>query len=282
MDIIPIFSSEHSISSSILTVDTFKEEKGKSIVPDDAPVSIFAIAKQHKLELPLIVDSDISGFWKIYKNAKELEQKYVYGLKLTVCADLNDKSPESEKTESNVIILFKNSRAYYDMVPLYSLASTVGMVKTGRRLDWKTLHQYWTENFQLCIPFYSSFLARNLLRYNHTALPDFGKLSPTFFIQQQGLPFDEMLRNATTAYCKQNKFSTQEAVQCYYYRNSDIMSYLTYKCITLPSTGGRRATWDCPNIEHFCSDQFSFEHYLKLTGRPKELEIPENELAGAV
>ena len=260
----PYFSSDHSIGESILTLDAPEiDRETKEILPIDldSPVPIFAIAHQYNIARPLIIDSDISGFWKLYKNAESSGQKYTYGIKIAVCQDMDDKTPEQESTESNIIIIFKNSRAYYDMVPLYTEASTRGMTAKCRRMDWKTLKKYWTGNFKLAVPFYSSFIARNLLKFGSVALPEFGDVQPTFFIQRQGLPFDDILEQATKSYCKENNYKSIEAHHCYYHKDEDIKAYLTFRCIQ------DRSTLDKPEQSHFCSDGFSFESYVRKTSQ---------------
>jgi DNA polymerase III alpha subunit len=271
--IIPIFTSHHSIGQSILTLEsdiykkinekqadgTYLPKKTKEVEITE-PTSIFAIAKKHEEESVFLVESDISSYWKFYKNAKELGVRPIYGIKLAVCSDMEDKEPTSKKTESNIIVVFKNSQAYYDMVPFYSAASTIGM-NGHRRIDWKNLHKYWTDNFLLLVPFYSSFIARNLMVHNQSSLPEFRGIEPTFLIQQQGLPFDEMILSATQNYCRATSTTMQDAHQVYYYKNEDVMTHQTIQCIR------KRSSWQKPNLEHYASDQFSYEAYLEKIGK---------------
>lgn len=265
MDLIPVFTTHHSISESILTADTDifvkeNEKKTSKVNLEASPISVLALAKHYGQKTLFVVDSDISAYWKLYKACKELGIQLIFGLKMTVCDDIADKEPTAEKTESNVIICFRNSQAYYDFVPLYSFASTVGK-RQGRRVDWKNLNERWTDNFLLVLPFYSSFIARNLLVLDQKSYPDFRKMKPTFFIQNQGLPFDQFIEEAITKYCKAEKFQTLKAHQIYYYRDEDAMKLLTLKCI------GRRTTWDKPNLDHFASNEFSYESYLRNTNQ---------------
>lgn len=261
-DLIPIFTTHHSISESILTVeaDIFQKKDKAKVDLNASPISCLALAKHYGQESLLVVESDISSYWKLYKNTKDLGLKLVYGVKLTVCADMHDKDPSSEKTESSVVILFKNSQAYYDMVPLYSIASTEGN-RDGRRLDWKTLTERWSDNFVLYLPFYSSFVARNLMILDQKAFPAFGKLKPVFFVQDQGLPFDRMIRKGVEKYAQSEGFAIQPAHQVYYYKDADCVKHQTIQCIN------RRTTLDKPNLNHYGSDQFSYESYLRATGR---------------
>ncbi len=253
-EILALFTSHYSVGESILTVE--KEEK----IKDDSSVSIFAIAKEHGEDGVFIVESDIAGYWKAYKNAKDLGLQMTFGLKMVMCADVNDKSPESKLTESSIIIVFKNTQAFTDLVPIYSFASTLGK-NDYRRLDWKNLTEL-SDNFFILVPFYSSFIARNLLNFKNVALPDFGKLKPRFLNQKQGMPFDSLIERKMLGYCEKNGYEVMPAHQIYYYKDEDVMAHLTFNCI------GARRTWEKPNFEHYCSNQFSYESYRRSIQQP--------------
>ena len=262
-----LFATHHSIGSAILTLETdiykkvnekqsngtFLQKKTKEVETKE-PVSIFAIAKKHNLNKLIVAESDISSYWKFYKGCKEFEIQGIYGIKLEIANDL-----ESDSTASNIIIFLKNSQAYYDIVMPYSMAAST---KKSKRITWDILHQYWTPNFALAIPFYSSFIARNLMRFQHNALPNFKDISPTFLLQSHGLPFDEMIKEATLNWCEQNQAATEEVHQVYYYKNEDVMKHQTIQCLQkMP-----RTNWDKPNLDHYASDQFSFESFLDKIG----------------
>ncbi len=254
MDILPIFVSAHTIGESILTLDEESEIKA------DATTSIFAIAKVHSLPKVCIVDEDISGYWRAYDISIKMKIPLVYGIKLSIVANLTDKTPESNFTESKIVVLFKNSKGYEDFIVPYSEAATTGVYNKERRLDWQTLQKYWTPNLILCVPFYSSFLARNLTRLNHRATPSFGNLSPVFFEEEHGHPYDEVISPALHKYCEANKCPIQKAHTIYYYNEIAAKGHLTIKCLH------NRSSWDRPNLENFyVTETFSFEEYLKKT-----------------
>jgi DNA polymerase III alpha subunit len=259
--IVPVFTSHHSIGRSLLTVE-------KASVPRGL-VSILDIAKKHSLEKPLIIDSDISSFWQLFKNAKEAGQKYSYGCKIWAC---EDEADETGETDSRISIIFKNDQAYYDFVKISSRASTVGYKKGRRRISWRALQDLWTDNFYLCVPFYNSFLARNNLVYNSRAVPSFGKIRPIFFLEDHSLPFDAIIRDAVLKYTEENGYDTMAAHQVYYYRNEDVKSLTVLKCITNRSaTGG--ATLERPELPHFSSDRFSFQSWCEKNSVDFEVKI---------
>ena len=255
------FSTHHSIGKSLLTVDKSSVSRGL--------ISALDIAKKHNLEQPLIIDSDISGFWQLFKNAKELGQKYSYGCKIWTC---EDEADETGETDSRVSLVFKNDQAYYDFVKIYSRASTIGYKKGRRRISWRALQDLWTDNFYLCVPFYNSFLARNNLVYNSRCVPNFGKIRPLFFLESHDLPFDSIIREAVLNYTKENGYETMNTHQVYYYRDADVKSLTVLKCITNRRMEGG-ATLEKPELPHFSSDKFSFESAMRKNGEVFEAKI---------
>ena len=257
MEVTPIFSTEYSIGKSIISCDSEYEIK-----PHKSP-SIFAIAKTHNLKQMVIVDNSVSGYRKMYKEFHDNvpDTHFIFGVKITLCADINDKTPESRRTENDVIVFFRNSQAYEDAIPLISLSGCAGRYEGQKRVDWKSLHEKWTPNLEMAIPFYSSFLSRNLLNYNHSALPDFRDLKPTFYIENHSHPFDSMIESAVENYCEAHGFPVFHSHQVYYYKNADIKAAITARCIQ------NRSTWQKPEIGFFCSDEFSFEAALNRNGK---------------
>lgn len=188
-NIIPIFSSDASLGGAILTVEPAAEIK------DNAPVSIFSIAKEHNLSEIYLVDKSFCNFITAYKNAEKLKKQLVFGIRFKVVSNAKDQSEESLKTESNICVFMRNSNGYKDLVKLYSAshANKETFYYTGR-LDWRTLTELFTDNLLLTIPFYNSFIHKNLLNHNHLAVPQLGNIKPIFFIEEHGLPFDGIIR----------------------------------------------------------------------------------------
>ena len=207
-DIIPLFTSHYSFGKSILTL-----EKSEDII-DNRPVSIFSIAKKFNLNEIFLVENNFSGFIEAFKNAKADDVRLRFGLKLIICHDINDKSEDSFRTESKVIIWMLNSNAYKDLIKIYSKAATDGFYYIPR-LDWKTLKLMWTENLALSIPSYSSFLHNNLLK-NGNCIPDFGDIKPNIFYSQMGLPFDQYIEDFQKSYAFNNKLEIHETHPVYF------------------------------------------------------------------
>ena len=251
--ITPIFSSHHSIGDSILTSDPPEDIAEKP----QSPVSIWSIAKKHDLKEVYIIDRFFSGFVEHYNNSEKLNIPLRFGVKFTICDKADDKSESSLKTESNIIVFARNSDGYKDLIKLYSsIHSNKEYFYYRARGDWGLLNRMMTDNLLLCFPFYTSFLARNLLEHSHRAIPAMKLENAVFFRENHNHPKDSLIDSALTKYCAA-KYNILDAHSCYYYTEGDFKAFITYSCIM------NRTTFNKPNLEFMCSNGFSFESYLK-------------------
>lgn len=232
---------------------------------NSASTSIFSLAKVYNLEQIFLLENSMVSFITAYKNAAKLNKQLVFGIKLIITPDPSNKEDKSKLSDSNVIVWMKNSDGYKDLIKLYSAVHgnadnyfwSKFDFKAFYRGTWKILQKYVTDNLVLTIPFYDSFLNKNLLTYGAMTVPEFGKLKPTFILEKHGLPFDDLLRNSVINYCNENKYDTIEGHTCYYYKDSDAKTFQIFKCIN------NREKYDSPNLSHFSSNKFSFESYLE-------------------
>lgn len=259
----PIFSTDHSIGEAILTVDDESEIK------PNKTVSVVAITDTYKLPITYVVERGMSSYWKLYAAfAQRPETQLAFGVKINVCAKLPEA--EGSNTTSSIIVFFKNTQAYFDMVKMYS-AATVRHKTAVPTLDWDMLSEFITPNMLIVIPFYSGFLARNLLTLNCSALPNFGAIRPIFLLEEHGLPFDGLISEAVRKYCEQNKYDTMVSHNIYYYLDEDIVAHQTFQCIN------KRTTLEKPNLEHYSSNEFSFESFLRKAG--EELDRKSSQVS---
>ncbi len=249
---IPIFASDFSLGRSILTL-----EEPEDKINLEFPISIFTIAKQHNLQNLFLVDTSFGGFWKAYQNAAKINVSLSFGFKVSVCSKMSDKDDASTKTESKVIIWMKNSEGYKDAIRLYSRSFLEGFYYHNR-LDWTALKDGWTNNLLLSIPFYDSFLHNNLLKYDNNIVPDFGNIKPNVLLESHDLPFDDLINGAAIKYAENNGLELQNSHSVYYYNKSLFKSYVVMRAIN------NRTTYAVPNLDHFSSDQFNFEDFLKI------------------
>tara|TARA_B100000676_G_C17214536_1_gene406095 strand:+ start:134 stop:439 length:306 start_codon:yes stop_codon:yes gene_type:complete len=98
---------------------------------------------------------------------------------------------------------------------------------------------------------------RNCLEYS-SCVPELDYVEPTFFVEDNGLPFDNMVTKRVEKFCE-GKYPTQKVKSIFYKDEKDFKAYLTFRCIN------NRTTLDKPNFEHMCSDKFSFESWKNGT-----------------
>lgn len=247
MDCIGLFKSHYSIGKSILTLEK------PAPLSNSGPVSIFSLVKEYQLQNVTIVDDSVSGFLQAYTYAKDLKLKLIFGLRITVCEDMNDKSESSLKKNSKIIIFPKNSEGYKKLIKLSTIASTKGFYYEPR-LDYKLLNENYSDNLLITIPFYDSFLYNNTLR-SHICVPDFSIFNPIFLIENNDLPTDSIVEAKVNKFTK-DKYKIQKAQSIFYHKKEDFLAYLTFRCIN------NRTTLNKPNLDHMASDTFCVEHWL--------------------
>lgn len=250
--ITPFFTSNYSFNS-ILTLDECDDSKSP-----DAADSIFEIAKDENLEDIFLIENNCVGFLTAKQKAKKEKRNIHLGLRL-VCADsIKDKTEESRKSEHDIVVFERTKLGYEKLKHIYTKASTEGFYHVPR-IDSLSLKELWDENLILLIPFYDSFIFKNLL-YSGKCLPDFGSIPITYCYESHELPFDHLVSNAL------NKISSNSnRLDChsiYYKRKEDFTAYLTIRC--LQSRSYQTSTLSKPNMEHMSSDSFCAEYWKQL------------------
>lgn len=244
MNVIPLFKSHYSIGRSILTLEN--KETG-----DGYPDSIIQICKENKLKELYLVEDNMSSFLEAYTNCKINNIKLNYGLRLSITDSIEDKNEESLLKTSKIIIFAKNSQGYQALIKLFSIASKSGFYRFPR-LDYKNLLLNFNENLILAIPFYDSFIFNNSLK-NYICIPEFGEIKPVLFIEDNDLPFDDLVKQKVLLYAKENKLEVYKAKSIYYHKKDDFKAYLTFRCIN------NRNTLDRPELNHMSSNEFCFQ-----------------------
>lgn len=242
--ITPIFATHYSISKSILTIEDETEIK------ENSPVSVIAICKTHNLSELHLVERSFSGFIKSHELCEKHGIQLKFGYKVVVCSNHLDKSEESQKTESKAIIWMLNTDGYKDLLKIHNEATINGFYYYPR-ISWRFINDNITPNLGVSIPFYSSFLEKNLL-YSYQCLPDFSNFKPVFHVENHDLPFDNLIKSAILDYAK-DKYETKETKQIYYYKPEHAKYLCVFRCIA------NRSSWEKPNLNHFSSSSFSYE-----------------------
>jgi DNA polymerase-3 subunit alpha len=241
---IPLFKSHYSLGRSILTLED-KDEK------DDYPDSIIQICKENKMKELYLVEDNMSSFLEAYSNCRKNNIKLNYGLRITVTESIADKSEESKTKSSKIILFFKNKKGYEQLTKLYSIAAKEGFYYEPR-LDYETISKNWTDDLILCIPFYDSFIFNNTLK-NSLCIPQFDFTKPVFFIEDNDLPFDSLVKQKTLSFAEKNDLKIYKAQSIFYKERKDFKTYLTFRCIN------NRSVLNKPNLDHMSSNEFCFE-----------------------
>ena len=242
---LPIFRSNYSLTS-VLTLDSYTEKNSRE---ENRPDSIFDICKDYGLQDVFIVDNTLTGLVEAYENAKKANLNLRFGYRVSVCQDMTNKTPESELTESKFII-FSIKNSFNDLIKLHNISSTDGIYNGRPRLDYKTLKENWTKSLALAIPFYDSYIYYNLL-YSRQCVPELDFTDPTYFIENNGLPFDGLLINHINETIKDHEIIPSKTI--YYRERKDFKAYMTYRCIL------NRTTFQKPELRHFGSQEFCME-----------------------
>ena len=248
--VVPLFKSHYSLGKSILTLE-------KEAVDKKYPDSIFDLCKKAKLKDFFLVDDNMSGFLEAYTNSKELNLKLCFGLRLTACEDMEDKSEDSLSKNNKLIFFAKNADGYRKLIKIYTTAAKKGFYYEPR-IDYKNLKELWSEkDLKLCVPFYDSFIHNNFFK-NGSCVPALDFTTPTFFFEDNSLPFDELILNKLKKYTKNKNFIQAKSI--YYATKKDFKAYLTFRCIN------KRSSLEKPQLDHMCSDEFCLESWEKQNG----------------
>jgi DNA polymerase III alpha subunit len=275
--VIPLFKSHYSIGRSILTLDEFEElkpGKDKRIGPD----SIFQLAVENGLKHVVLVEDSMHGFLNAFKNAKSAKVQLIFGVRLTVCSDILErkdltKAKPKEKVErvlreekrlakeSKIVIFAKNKDGVNDLIRIYSFAHQDGFCNYAR-IDYSNLKRLWSKNLSLYIPFYDSFLFKNTLTFGK-CVPDFSFTEPKYFVEDNGLPFDEILKSRVLSYSG-GRNDVVQSKSIYYNKRTDFKAYLTFRCLS--KSEGKRKSLAEPEFPHMTSSDFCLEAWKEQNG----------------
>mgnify|MGYP003387929317 CR=1 FL=1 len=245
--VIPLFKSHYSLGKSILTLDKPEDSL------EDGPDSIIKLCKDSGIEEMFLVDDSMSGFLQAFTNSKENNIKLNFGLRITICENIENKSESSLETNSKHIIFCRNRKGYDRLIKIYTLAAKEGFYYHPR-IDFESLKNFWDEkDLLMCVPFYDSFIHNNFLK-GKSSMPDYSYINPTFLIEDNKIPFDYLIENRVKNYTK-DKYETAKVKSIFYASKKDFKAYLTFRCIN------NRSSLDKPNLDHMCSDEFSLESW---------------------
>ena len=179
---IPLFKSHYSIGKSILTLASPE----KSNADDEGSDSIFDLAIESGLKDIFLIEDSLVGFLQAQKTCEKLNLNLRFGLRLNL---VDSFGSEDQSCIHKIIIFARNAEGCKILNKIYSFAFTQGEGK----IDNKKLAEYWCDDsLKLAIPFYDSFIHKNKYSMGNI-VPDFGDIAPSFFVEDNELPFDEIL-----------------------------------------------------------------------------------------
>lgn len=249
MKILPCYKSHYSLGHSILNL-----EKAKGNL-DYAPLSIFDLVLASGEKFLCLIESNMTSFLEATKGCNDNNLKLIFGLRLEFTNNIENQDEKSLKNRAKYIIFAKNNEGYKKLIKAWSFAANQGFYYNAC-IDFKNLKRFWNDSLTLAIPFYDSFLHLNSLE-GHFHVPEFGDIKPTVFLEDNGLPFDDLLRAKAIDYAAKNGLETLEAQSIYYKSKEDFIAFATFRSIH------ERTTIEKPEISHFCSDTFSYDHWLE-------------------
>ncbi len=247
--IVPLFKSNFSIGKSILTLDPTVDSDLQNIETyPNGPKSIFGILSEENLTELILLEDNFYSFYSAYTHCKNNKIKLIYGI--------NFQYKEGDHL-SRVSVFMKNKLGYRDLILLDAKRNEKGF------LEFTDLKNLLTANLLLTIPFYDSFIHSNSMTFSKFS-DALLSMSPVFFLEDNGLPFDDIIRKSVVDICG-DRFELLESKTICYYKRSDIDAFLTYKCICNRSFGKKSLAK--PNFDHFSSDEFCWESYKERAAK---------------
>lgn len=253
---IPIFQTHYSIGRGTLTCNS----PNKNGLDISKPISVFDICKKYGLSELILAENSMAGFIEAYKNSNKLDIQLKFGIRFNITSCATDLSQESLNKQSKIIIFMRNSAGYRDLIKLYSKChSDKDRFFYSGRLEWDDLKDLNTDNLLIVIPFYDSFIFKNLLESGQ-CLPNFHHIKPIFLKTNCGLPFDDLISESIEKFCLLDKLETLIYSPIYYYSKKNFKSYMTFRCIN------GRSQFEKPELSHMHSDEFCWESYCNKVG----------------
>lgn len=244
---LPLFKTTYSLGRSILTLDSPSEVK------EGGSDSVIAIAKENNLSSIFLVEDSMIGFLEAHQKCKENDIQLAFGLRISCCNNALDEDKKS--SEHKIVIFAKNDSGVKDLTRIFSVANQ----KHGGFMDGVILQKMMTPDLMLCIPFYDSFIYNNNFK-GKQCLPNFTFTQVTYFVENNDLPFDHLLKDKIEKWISAQGGKIQEAKSIYYKNRKDFAAWQTYKCICNRSFGKQQSLSN-PNLEHCGSDSFCWEAF---------------------
>ena len=249
MQKIALYKSHYSLGKSILTLNKPVGDIEKH------PVSIIDLVVHSKQDSLTLVENNMTSFLEASSRCQEKKIKLIYGLRLEFTQDISAQDEASLKKRAKYIIFAKNNLGYKALIKIWSTAAKEGFYYNSC-IDFKNLKRFCCEGLVLVVPFYDSFLHLNSME-GHSHVPEFDGIKPILFLEDNQLPFDQLLRSKALFYAEQNGLDTLEVQSIFYKSKLDFIAYNTFRCIS------DRTNIEKPELNNFGSDLFSYDRWLQ-------------------
>jgi hypothetical protein len=231
---IPLFKSQFSVGKSILTAE-----------------KILDIAKLNSLERVALVEDSFYGF-RVFNDLFQKENiSFAFGLRISV---INNDADHNEKP-SKLVLFAKNNKGIQDLKRLYSNAS----LNDRNSLVLPDCSEEDFKDLKVCVPFYDSYIFNNLFYFGLSYI-NIEHLNPTYFIEDNNHPFDFQIKSVIDGL----DVKTQKVKTILHHNKEEFAALQMYKA-SCSRSGGKSPTFQNPNLNHFCSDEFCWESYKDAT-----------------
>jgi len=246
---IPLFVSDYSLGRSILKLKPTHE---------GGPSDILSMAKEAELKEVYLVEDTMIGFLEAHKAFSEAGIALRFGVRFNIC---NDVAENRESSAYKIILFALNDKGCKELYNIFSEAFSYP--EREGYLDLSLLEKCPKDNLLLVHPFYDSFLANNVQFFKNCV---FNSPFPTerelFSVENNGMPFDTLLKDAIDArkdILPSNKIETKTIL---YRLREDVEAYQVYRMACNRSFGKSRGL-SAPNLQHFGSNEFCFQSYME-------------------
>jgi DNA polymerase III alpha subunit len=206
------------------------------------------------------VEDSLLGLPEISKKCKKLGIFLRFGLRIS-CRNSDSESDVNSDHKIIIFALTKNARPHLNRIFSH------GHVKNNGFITFDYLKSIWTKDLLLAIPFYDSFIHKNNFTFSN-CVPDFSFCTPIFFIEDNNVSYDQLLKDKVLEFVNKFNYETFETKTIYYKEKKDVFAMQAYKIICDTAFGKNRSLQK-PELKHFGSDEFCYESFLEKENNVK-------------
>ncbi len=224
---IPLFKTHSSVGKALMQ-----------------PERVVELAVQEKLERLVVVEDNFYAFRILNQLCLKAKMPLVFGVRLPVVSETD------EEKSSKLIFFAKNNDGVGVIKSLYTQTYT-------REQETLIFNQAkpFLKDVMVAVPFYDSFVYNNIFHFGMSHI-DLEGVEHFFIEEDNRHPFDFQIKNRLD-----NMGVKRELCKSVYYENkSDFEAFQMLKAVC-GRANGKTPTFDNPNLEHCCSQEFSFESW---------------------